>query len=339
MNVQNIKVVLLYNEDGQISHGDAQDLLAVQYTVTAAQHIHDALAGLGYSVQKVAVRDSLGDLENALQNYSRNDTFIFDNCDGFRGDNQAAVEVIRLIEAMGFKHTGAPADAIALCIDKGRAKRRLIECDIPTPRFQVFDAVPGGCELEFPLIVKPLVEDASMGIDLNSVVTNLPDLRARVDYVVAEYEQPAIVEEFIIGRELAVAMLGNQEIEILPIAEDDYSSIPNPLEQLLTYESKWKVDSPYYQIASRIPAALTRLDEQTIRAAAAASFRAMGLRDLGRVDIRFRDGIPFVIDINELPDLSPEGGFWHSAEAAGLTYPQTIERILRLALQREGWID
>jgi D-alanine-D-alanine ligase len=148
-----------------------------------------------------------------------------------------------------------------------------------------------------------------------------------------------MVEQFIGGRELAVAMWGNEVVEILPIAEDDYSAIPNPLEHVLTYESKWKPESSYFQnIPARVPAALTGKEEQVVHKAAEDSFRATGLRDLGRVDIRFDNGIPYVIDINELPDLSPDAGFWNSARAAGLTYAQMVERILIHALQREGWI-
>lgn len=340
MNGWNFRIAILYNEDGQISRGDPQDLLAVQFTIAATQHMYDALISLGYPVFKVAVRDSLMELEDTLCSFSPRDTFIFNNCDGFHGDNKAAVEVIRLIERMGFKHTGATADAIELCIDKACTKGRLIECGVPTPRYQVFEKVEGICHLRFPIIVKPSVEDASMGIDLASVVSNTKDLFQRIAYIVNEYEQPAIVEEFIAGRELAVAMMGNGEIEVLPIAEDDYSDIINPLERLLTYDSKWNPDSPYYQnIASRVPAPLGGQDEQVVRKAAQDSFRAMGLRDLGRVDIRFEAGIPYVIDINELPDLSPEGGFWLSARAAGITYPQMLERILQFALKREGWID
>jgi D-alanine-D-alanine ligase len=108
----------------------------------------------------------------------------------------------------------------------------------------------------------------------------------------------------------------------------------------LTYESKWKSGSPYFKnIPSRIPAPLTRKEEQVVRKVAEGSFRAVGLRDLGRVDIRFQNGIPYVIDINELPDLSPDAGFWNSARVAGFTYPQMVERILTHALKREGWIE
>ena len=183
------------------------------------------------------------------------------------------------------------------------------------------------------MIVKPSIEDASMGIDLCSVVGNLEDLFNRVAYIIEEYEQPAMVEQFIAGRELAVAMWGNEIVEILPIAEDDFSAIPDPLQHVLTYESKWKPESPYFQnIPPRIPASLTPKEEQAVRKVAENTFRAVGLRDLGRVDIRFDNGIPYVIDINELPDLSPDAGFWNSVRATGLTYPQMVERILIMLL-------
>jgi len=161
-----------------------------------------------------------------------------------------------------------------------------------------------------------------------------------VAYIIEEYQQSAMVEQFIGGRELGVAMWGNEIVEILPIAEDDFSAITNPLEHLLTYESKWKPESPYFQnIPSRIPASLTNKEEQVVQKVAEDSFRAVGLRDLGRVDMRFDNGIPYVIDINELPDLSPDAGFWNSARVTGLTYPQMVERVLIHALRREGWID
>jgi D-alanine-D-alanine ligase len=339
MNGKSIQVSILYNEDDQITKGDPQDLLAVQYTVTASQHLYDALTSLGYSVTKLAVRGNLEELEDILASVPPKDTFIFNNCDGFNGNNLGAVEVIRLIERMGFKHTGAIADHIDRCINKPRSKERLKQFGVPTPRYQVFEYAEGDFSLEFPVIIKPSVEDASMGIDLDSVVSNRECLFNKIAYIVEKYEQPAMVEEFVLGRELAVAMLGNEIIEILPIAEEDFSWVVNPLERLLTYESKWKTESPYYKnIPARVPADLDRKETQVIKKAAEGSFRAMGLRDFGRVDIRFNNGIPYVIDINELPDLSPDAGFWNSARATGITYPHMIERILTLALKREGWL-
>jgi D-alanine-D-alanine ligase len=339
MNGKSFQVAILYNEDVQITRGNPQDLLAVQYTVTATQNLYEALTGLGYSVIKLAVRGNLEELEDILASFPPKETFIFNNCDGFNGNNLGAVEVIRLIERMGFKHTGAVADHIERCIIKPRSKERLIQFGVPSPRYQVFDQAKGEFSLEFPVIIKPSVEDASMGIDLDSVVSNRDCLFHKIAYIVEKYEQPAIVEEFVSGRELSVAMLGNETIEILPIAEEDFSWVANPLERLLTYDSKWKTESPYYQnIPARIPALLNRKETQVVKKAAEGSFRAMGLRDLGRVDIRFNNGIPYVIDVNELPDLSPDAGFWNSARATGITYPKMVERILTLALKREGWL-
>jgi D-alanine-D-alanine ligase len=149
-----------------------------------------------------------------------------------------------------------------------------------------------------------------------------------------------MVEQFISGRELAAAMWGNESVEILPISEDDFSAFANPLEHVLTYESKWKSESPYFKnIPVHVPAALTSQEEQTVCQVAKDSFLAVGLRDFGRVDMRFKNGIPYVIDINELPDLSPDAGFWNSTRASGVSYPQMVERILLHALKREGWIN
>ena len=340
MNGCNHQIAILYNEDSQITRGDPQDLLAVQCTITATQNLYEALTSLGYQVVKIAVRGNLEELEDRLCSFPPKQTFIFNNCDGFNGNNMGAVEVIRLIERMGFKHTGATADSIELCIDKPRAKKQLIHFGVPTPRYQVFDQAKGEFRLDFPVIVKPSVEDASMGIDLTSVACNLADLFKRIAYIIKEYEQPAMVEQFVSGRELAVAMWGNRSLEVLPIAEDDFSAIPNPLEHVLTYESKWKPESPFFQnIPSRIPALLTTKEEQAIRKVAENTFRAVGLRDFGRVDIRFDNGIPYIIDINELPDLSPDAGFWNSARVTGITYPQMVERILTHAMKREGWME
>jgi len=339
MNSKSFHVAILFNEDAQITRGDPQDLLAVQDTATTTQHLFEALTALGYKVSKMAVRGTLQEVEAILAAFPPEETFIFNNCDGFNGNNLGAVDVIRLIERMGFKHTGATADFIRLCIDKPHSTERLIQSGVPTPRYQVFEHAEGEFRLEFPVIIKPSVEDASMGIDLDSVVSSREPLFNKIAYILKEYEQPAMVEEFVPGRELAVAIWGNEVLEILPIAEEDFSWVKNPLERLLTYESKWKTDSPYYKnIPARVPAELDQKDLQIVKKAAEASYRAMGLRDLGRVDIRFNNQVPYVIDVNELPDLSPDAGFWNSARVTGITYPHMVERILTYALKREGWI-
>ncbi len=338
IDVQDPVVALVYNQDDDLAKGDEQDLIAVQDTAKTADSVFQALCQLGYSTIKVPVRGDLQMFAQDMSQYSPHNTFVFNISDGLGGDNSGASRVARAIEELGFAHTGATGAAVERCTDKARAKRHLIRRGVPTPAYQVFKKPAGDVALQFPAIVKPVAEDASMGIDVDSVVTNPNDLFHRVDYVVSEYRQPALVEEFIEGREFAISMFGNGKVECLPIVEEDFSQVDDPLKHFLPYESKWIEDSFLFRnITAVCPAPLADRDLAAVEKAAAETFRAMGLRDFGRVDVRYREGVPYVIDINEIPDLSPESGFPRSAGVAGYTYEAMIERILRLAMHREGW--
>ncbi len=339
MRERDFQIAVLYNEEQRTIRGEPQDLIALQCTTTVARLLHEALLVRGYPTVKIAVQESLDDLREQLQGYSPEDTFILDNCDGFNGNNMAAVSVLELIESMGFKHTGAPAHVVALCTDKARAKRRLMECGVPTPAFQVFQRPTGDLRLTYPVIVKPATEDGSLGIDLSSVVSNPRDLYARISYVLNQYHQVALVEEFIPGREFAISLWGNEIVEAMPVAEEDYSWVKDPLQCLITYEAKWLPNSPYFQnIVIRCPADITAEEERQVKSTAIRAYQAVGLRDLGRMDMRYYNGIPYILDINELPDLAPDSGFANTAAVAGYTYADTVERIVRFALLREGWL-
>lgn len=338
MDTEDSLIALIYNEEDEVPKGETQDLVALQGTIKTASSIYEALRRLGYATIMVPARNNIEAFARDLSQHSPHNTFVFNVCDGFAGDNFSASLVPQVLKDLGFKYTGSKAEAVRLCTDKARAKRRLIRQGIPTPAYQLFSKPKGGVSLQFPAIVKPVHEDASMGINENSVVTNASDMFQRVDYVVSEYRQPALVEEYITGREFSVSMWGNGTMEVMPISEHDFSAVDDPLKSLLTYESKWLEDSFTYNSFSVIcPADLSRNEEETIKTTAVNAFRAIGLRDFGRVDMRYRDGVPYVIDINELPDLAPDAGFARSAEMAGYPYDQMVDRILNLALHREGW--
>ena len=338
MDTEDSLIALVYNEEEEVLKGDSQDLVALQGTIKTASSIYEALCRLGYPTVMVSAKNDLESLARDLGQYSPKNTFVFNVCDGFAGDNFSASLVPQALKELGFKYTGSKAEAVRLCTDKARAKRRLIRQGVPTPAYQLFSKPKGGVSLQFPAIVKPVHEDASMGINENSVVTNPADMFDRVDYVVSEYRQPALVEEYITGREFSVSMWGNGTMEVMPISEHDFSAIDDPLKSLLTYESKWIEDSfTYNEFRVICPADLNPGEEETIKTTAVNAFRAIGLRDFGRVDMRYRDGVPYVIDINELPDLAPDAGFARSAEMAGYPYDKMVDRILNLALHREGW--
>ena len=338
METDDSLIALIYNQEEEIIRGESQDLIALQYTIKTAASIHEALCRLGYQTEMLAVKNDLDAFAKDLSRYSPLNTFIFNICDGFAGDNYSASRIPKLLKELGFKHTGSRAEVIRLCTDKARAKQRLVKQGVPTPAYQVFSHPKGDVSLQFPAIVKPVHEDASMGIDEKSVVTNSTDMFQRVDYVVNEYSQPALVEEYITGREFSVSMWGNGKMEVMPISEHDFSAVTDPLKSLLTYESKWVEDSfAYNEFRVICPAQLPAAEEQNVKTVAVGAFRAMGLRDFGRVDIRYRDSVPYVIDINEIPDLSPDAGFARSAGIAGYGYDQMVNHILDLALHREGW--
>lgn len=338
MNTEDPLILVLYNVEDQDLHNNPAELIALQETARVAMHINDALSSCGYRTALLPAYNSLEELRKSLQPFSPETAFVFNNCDGFGGENVAATKVVRLVEEMGFKHTGSTAQVSAACIDKKRAKQKLIAANVPTPRYQVFTKAVGAYRLAYPAIVKPLTDDASLGIDLQSVVGNETELMKRVRYVNENYHQAALVEEFIPGRELAVSMWGNALVQALPISEQDYSLIDDPLHHLLTYDSKWLPESYYYdKIITRCPAILEREEEERIAETALRAYQAVGMRDFGRVDIRYHNGIPYVIDINEVPDLAPGSGFSNSATAAGYSYAGMIQRILEEALEREKW--
>lgn len=338
MSIDDPLILVLYNVEEKALHKVPSDLIALQDTARVAMHINDALVACGYGTVLIPVHDSLNELRKSLQPFSPETAFIFNNCDGFDGENMAATKVTRLIESLGFKHTGSTAGVGTACIDKGRTKQKLVAANIPTPRYQVFTKAEGSFPFAFPAIVKPLTDDASLGIDLQSVVRSNAEMHKRIAYVIEHYRQAALVEEFIPGRELAVSMWGNKKLEALPISEQDYSLIKNPLQHLLTYESKWMPESFYYRnILTCCPAQLDPEEEKHVAETALRAYRVIGMRDFGRADIRYHNGIPYVIDMNEVPDLAPGSGFSNSAAAAGYSYAEMIGHLLELALEREGW--
>ena len=189
--------------------------------------------------------------------------------------------------------------------------------------------------LKFPVIVKPLYEDGSVGINLDSVAQTRADMFRQIDYILTNYKQPALVEEFIHGRELSVSLWGNEQLEALPIVEHDFSHISDPNAHLLTYQSKWVPDFyAAHKIIWKCPAVLSAPVKESVLRTAMAAYRAMGLRDLGRIDFRYFNGIPYILDINEIPDLDPEAGFAQSAKVGGYSYPGMIQKIIDIALRR-----
>jgi D-alanine-D-alanine ligase len=190
----------------------------------------------------------------------------------------------------------------------------------------------------FPIIVKPLHEDGSLGISRESVVFDDETLYKQIQYVIEQYQQPALVEEFIDGRELNVGLMEtNGKVEVLPASEIDYSEFPEGVPKICGYEAKWVTESPEYQKSKPIcPAPLEWVMKKRVEHIAIRIFKLFGCRDYARVDIRIdRDGKIYVLEVNPNPDISPQSGMNRALKVQGITYTGFVGSLLERALQRK----
>ncbi len=167
MDTEDPLILVLYNVEEPAPNKNPLELVALQETARVAMHINSALKAFGYFTVPVAIHKSLDELRKNLAPFSPKTAFVFNNCDSFGGNNMAATKVIRLVESLGFKHTGSTASVTKTCIDKSLMKQKLANAHLPTPPYQVFTQPEGSCQINFPAIVKPLTDDGSIGINLH----------------------------------------------------------------------------------------------------------------------------------------------------------------------------
>jgi D-alanine-D-alanine ligase len=248
--------------------------------------------------------------------------------------------VAGLLELVGVPFTGSGPSELALCQNKALAKKVLSFEGVATPRFAVFDrgAAVTLDGLDPPLIVKPLRGDASIGVDeARSIVGDAAALAGRVREVHDDVHDAAIVEEFIDGRELYVGILGNDAPRALQIIEIDFSGLPAGAPHLLGRRAKFEVGSAEYRGTRPVLAALPDAVRAHVTAVALEAYRALGVRDYGRVDLRLTDGgEAWVIEVNASCYLEQKSELALAARAAGLDYATLVNRIAALAVDRFG---
>jgi D-alanine-D-alanine ligase len=318
-----MRVLILYNDVQSVEKGEAKDLVSAQGVAIAARAVEEALR----PSHEVACLPVAFEPSEVLAAYDPGEWVVFNLLEGLGNRADLEPEAVAILEGLGFRHTGSGPDTMALCLDKASTKTLLETRGIPTPVFQVCDQSDVEFAVPLPAIVKPVAEDASLGIDDDAVVTTEDDLRRRVEYVVRTYREPALVEEFVEGREFNVALWGNGKAECLPLAE-----IGEPLRRICSYAAKWDPERDEYYLTPVVcPADVDAGLAGRIRAIAVAAYEAAGCRGYARVDMRVRGRQPYVLEINPNPDISPDAGFPRAALAGGHPYPQMVERILRLA--------
>jgi D-alanine-D-alanine ligase len=335
------RVAVIFNRDFEGAEADPENRAREDIQNVATEVVE--ILGAGHEVLSLGVRDDLSGLVATLRESPP--TVVFNLCESLRGDNRFEALVPMLLEFEGLVYTGSPPTTLLTALHKDRTKALLIGAGVPTPKSVTLSSADASAvaHLRYPLFVKPTREDASVGIAAASVVHTPAELVARVRHVLVHYNQPALVEEFIAGREINASILERpgMEPEVLPLHEIDFSDMPAGRPNIVSFEAKWVEDSPDYHGTRPVPCEMDAAIQDRVRQVALAAFRAAGLRDYGRVDLRIdADGTPFVIDINPNCDLSSEGGgFVRAARAAGMTYPDLILRLLSLAIERRKDAD
>lgn len=323
----NVPVLLLYNLEPSWTSHEKEEV------ITLASQLGDAMSGADHPTTLVPILNA--DVSSALESYDPLSSIVFNWCESVPGVDHSEPLVAKTLESLGFTFTGAGSAALALSQDKRRAKEILEQSGVPTPQWRVFDHPEANGWNQFPAIVKAAYEHCSEGITRESVVMTEAELVGRIAYVLEVYRQPALVEEFIDGREFHVSFWGNGHITMLPPAEMDFSQFSDVHDRLCTYDSKFIPESVHYNgIKTLLPAPLMEEEAQALEQVCKAAYRGIGCRDYGRIDVRARDGMFYVLDVNANADISMDASLACAAEVAGYSYGDLGSRIVRLAARR-----
>ncbi len=268
---------------------------------------------------------------------------VFNLCDeGYTNDPRKELHLPALMEALEIPYTGAGPQCLAHCYDKSLVRGIAKEMEIPVP--EAFFIKPEDTTFElpfgFPVIVKPNFGDSSFGITQRCVTNSVEELVNAISEIREKfgYEKPILVEEFLTGKDLSVGIIGNspESYTVLPIVEEDYSTLPPELPRICGYEAKWLPKSPYWNIKS-VPADLPKETEQSIVEWSLKLFERLECRDYARFDWRLdAEGNPRLLEVNPNPGWCWDGHLAKMAKIAGMSYAEMLEAILRAAEQRLG---
>lgn len=316
-----MKVAIVYNEPVK-GLPDSEDVLSEVSLVI------DALSEIGYKYITHGISSiNITELINKLRDYSPDVVF------NLVEDIGLSAPVTVLFELIGIPYTGSSYESISITTNKALTKAILSGEGIPTPKWSVLKkGMSVSYHYSLPAILKPIYEDASVGIDDSSVVSDIDALMKRLDYMIHRYKQPVLIEEYIDGREFNISLLedSNGGVEVLPIAEVIFQDWPKGKPMVVGYSAKWDNSSFEYNNTPRMfnpkDAPIERIKEVSIKC-----WDVFNLKGYARVDMRMdRDGNLYVIEINANPCISPDAGFMVSANEAGYTAKDVIERIITL---------
>jgi D-alanine-D-alanine ligase len=336
-----MKVVILYNTwEGYEEYPGANIEKSLngkkkKKRKTDLEAIGDALRDLGHEPSTLAV-DGRPQTLTAIRNTPAD--LFFNLVESYAGDDAMEMHFAAYLDLIGKRYTGAGPHGSFLAMDKAIAKKIIRSYDLFTPYSAVVNKgrLDYAQDIHFPVIVKPAAEDASKGIDATSVVRTVRELLEKIAYVHDEFDAPVMIEEYIEGREIYAAVLGNERPEALPLVELDLSKLPDGMPRIAGYEVKFDITTEAYKKTKSAPARDIAEDVvDRIHSTALTVYRALKLRDYGRIDMRLDEsGRVYVLEANPNPWLDPAAEFAMAAKEGGRSYTQLIGEIVELAMRR-----
>jgi D-alanine-D-alanine ligase len=297
--------------------------------------VEQSLARLGLPSIRIAFTRDLRLFLNAIEREGIR--YAFNLCESVDENPTLTGHPAAIMDIVGIFYTGSSAMALAITTDKLLTKWLLRAHGIPTPKWVSCDGtLPNLKALRFPVMVKPRFEDASIGIDQESVVRDEKELRERLPQFRHRFG-PLILEEYISGREFNVSLFGYPSPRVMPIAEISFDGFPRELYPIVGYRAKWDKDSFEYHHTPRVfPGDLPEVLERRIHRIATDCSRHLLLRDYGRVDFRVdHSGVAYVLEVNANPCISPDAGFPAALAQADIDYDGFVGQLLEFVQKRK----
>ena len=295
-----------------------------------------ALGELEHETEHLAIFDDL-DLLRQKVNAFKPDV-IFNLADQFKNNRAFDQNIVSFLEMQGLPFTGCGSTGLTLCKHKAISKKILGYHRIHVPAFATFargKRVARPKHLKFPILVKPLKEEASLGISQASFVETDEQFNERVQFIHSKYDNDVIAEEYIEGREFYVSILGNHRLQVFPIRELVFKEVPPDEPKIATYKAKW--DEEYrkrWGLENRDAEGIDPAVVATIQQTCRRIYHLLTIDGYARLDLRLTaDNQVYFIEANPNPTLAEDEDFAQSARKAGLTYPQVIDRIIRVGLK------
>lgn len=329
-----LRVLVLHNQPIlPEDHPEADSEHEILFTT---EHVQRTLTKAGYEVTTLGVSRDPAALLDGLRDLRPDVVFnLFEGLADF-GDTEA--HVAGILEWLEIPFTGCPYQTLCLARGKHLTKHMLAGAGLPTAKFFVVEDVPvEDCPLDWPVIVKPATQDASVGVDQGSVVTDLDRLNDRIAFLLENYGPPVLIEEFIRGREFSVGVVETPELRVLPVSEIQFIEKDPEFWPIVTYDAKWKPGTRDYEATPpKYPARVSPRLRDKLQTLAQRAFRLLGCRDYARVDFRVRGSKPYILEVNPNPDFSPVAGLSGGLESAGIAHAQFTVDLVQRAVARGG---